>query len=83
MTTAIPEKYIENARELIALQCERQDMSLRAHLYRNGGNDEQPELRALARVLYNSVPRPLDELLAEDEAARAETEAKTKAATRI
>lgn len=78
MTTTIPQKFVENARELIALQCERQDMALRASVYRNGGNDEQPELRALARVLYNSVPRPLDELLAEDEAARAENEAKAR-----
>lgn len=65
----IEPKYIERAREMIALQCERQDMMLRAHLYRTGSNDDQPELKALANFIRNSTPRPLDELLAEDRAA--------------
>lgn len=64
----IEQKYIERARDMIAAQCDRQDMGLRAHLYRTGGNDEQPELRALARFIRDCTPRPLHELLAEDEA---------------
>lgn len=65
----IDPKFIERAREIIATQCDRQDMDLRARLYRSGSNDDQPELRALARYLQNATPRPLHELLAEDEVA--------------
>lgn len=65
----IDQKFIERAREMIANQCDRQDMGLRGHLYRTGGNDDQPELKALALFIQNSTPRPLHELLAEDEAA--------------
>lgn len=58
---------MQRARELIAAECDEMDMPLRARLYRNGGNDNQPELRALAKLLDGLKPRPLGEILRDDE----------------
>lgn len=67
--TNIPAEFIERARTLLAAQCKEQGFKIRANNYSAGHNDEQPELIALARVLRDITPRPLHELLAEDEEA--------------
>jgi len=69
-----PDQFVIRARQLIANECEKAGPGyhLRASLYLNGSNDGQPELLALVKLLKSITPRPLHELLAEDEASRQE-----------
>lgn len=70
--TEIAAEFIEKARELLARECDKSSAyKPRARVYRNGRGDDLPELLALARFIRDCTPRPLHELLAEDEAARA------------
>ena len=66
----IPVRFVERARQVLADQCTRSGRPGRAESYLAGSNDDQPELVVVARLLRDMAPRPLYELLAEDEARK-------------
>jgi hypothetical protein len=75
--TPIPQEFIEKAREVLSTEHRRAapGFSPSGHMYRSGRKDQTPEVIAVARLLRDITPRPLHELLAEDEAAANEAPA--------